>query len=107
MAQHFRLSAVARTISLGQALRMVDAEVETTFAPAIWWRLLHKGSVRNNSYVSRGSLPGRSTVRTSLNGSIIARQTLSPEIIGPDRFRTVPMPTYPEIRLAVGAGAKL
>ena len=42
MAQHFRLSAVARTISLGQALRMVDAEVETTFAPAIWWRLLHK-----------------------------------------------------------------
>src|SRR4051812_12431820 len=42
MAQHFCLSAVARTISLGQALRMVDAEVETTFAPAIWWRLLHK-----------------------------------------------------------------
>src|SRR5690242_8793417 len=44
MAQHFRLSAVARTISLGQDLRMVDAEVETTFAPAIWWRLLHKSA---------------------------------------------------------------
>ena len=28
----------------------------------------------------------------------------SVEIIGPDRFRTVPMPTYPEIRLALGAG---
>src|SRR3954451_8532662 len=42
MAQHFRLSAAARTISLGQVLRMVDAEAETTFAPAIWWRLLHK-----------------------------------------------------------------
>src|SRR5690348_3480840 len=42
MAQHFRLSAAARTISLGQVLRMVDAEVETTFAPAIWWQLLHK-----------------------------------------------------------------
>ena len=28
----------------------------------------------------------------------------SVEIIGPDRFRTVAMPTYPEIRLAVGAG---
>lgn len=26
------------------------------------------------------------------------------EVIGPDRFRTVPMPTYPEIRLALGAG---
>ena len=45
MAQHFRLSAAARTISLGQVLRMVDAEVETTFAPAIWWRLLHKSAV--------------------------------------------------------------
>jgi glycosyltransferase involved in cell wall biosynthesis len=31
----------------------------------------------------------------------------SVEIIGPDRFRTVPMPTYPEIRLAVGAGRKM
>ncbi len=26
------------------------------------------------------------------------------EVIGPDRFRTIPMPTYPEIRLALGAG---
>src|SRR3954453_16403399 len=42
MALHFRLSAAARTVSLGQVLRMVDAEAETTFAPAIWWRLLHK-----------------------------------------------------------------
>jgi hypothetical protein len=42
MAQHFRLSAAARTVSLGQVLRMVDAEAETTFAPAIWWQLLHK-----------------------------------------------------------------
>jgi glycosyltransferase involved in cell wall biosynthesis len=31
----------------------------------------------------------------------------SVEIIGPDRFRTVAMPTYPEIRLAVGAGRKM
>ena len=29
------------------------------------------------------------------------------EVIGPDRFRTVPMPTYPEIRLALGAGQRL
>ncbi|CAK0772092.1 Glyco_trans_4-like_N domain-containing protein [Azospirillaceae bacterium] len=29
------------------------------------------------------------------------------EIIGPDRFPTVPMPTYPEIRLAVFCGRKL
>lgn len=29
------------------------------------------------------------------------------EVIGPDRFRTVPMPTYPEIRLAVAAGRSL
>jgi glycosyltransferase involved in cell wall biosynthesis len=31
----------------------------------------------------------------------------SVEIIGPDRFRTVPLPTYPEIRLALGAGRKM
>jgi glycosyltransferase involved in cell wall biosynthesis len=31
----------------------------------------------------------------------------SVEIIGPDRFRTVALPTYPEIRLAVGAGRKM
>ncbi len=31
----------------------------------------------------------------------------SVEIIGPDRFRTISMPTYPEIRLAVGAGRKM
>src|SRR3954468_4317552 len=42
MANHFRLFAAARTVSLGQVLRMVDAEAETTFAPVIWWRLLHK-----------------------------------------------------------------
>ena len=29
------------------------------------------------------------------------------EVIGPDRFRTIPMPTYPEIRLALGAGRRL
>jgi glycosyltransferase involved in cell wall biosynthesis len=29
------------------------------------------------------------------------------EIIGPDRFRTVPMPSYPEIRLALLPGRKL
>ncbi|AWK86524.1 glycosyltransferase family 4 protein [Azospirillum thermophilum] len=29
------------------------------------------------------------------------------EVIGPDRFRTVPMPTYPEIRLAIGARRRL
>jgi hypothetical protein len=45
MANHFRLFAAARTVSLGQVLRMVDAEAETTFAPAIWWRLLHKSVI--------------------------------------------------------------
>jgi glycosyltransferase involved in cell wall biosynthesis len=29
------------------------------------------------------------------------------EIIGPDRFRTIPMPSYPEIRLALFPGRKL
>lgn len=29
------------------------------------------------------------------------------EVIGPDRFRTVPMPSYPEIRLAVRPGRRL
>jgi glycosyltransferase involved in cell wall biosynthesis len=29
------------------------------------------------------------------------------EIIGPDRFRTIPMPSYPEIRLAMFPGRKL
>lgn len=29
------------------------------------------------------------------------------EVIAPDRFRTVPMPTYPEIRLALKPGARL
>jgi glycosyltransferase involved in cell wall biosynthesis len=31
----------------------------------------------------------------------------SVEIVGPDRFPTVPLPTYPEIRLALAAGGKL
>jgi len=29
------------------------------------------------------------------------------EVIGPDRFRTIPCPTYPEIRLSLFAGGKL
>lgn len=29
------------------------------------------------------------------------------EVIGPDRFWTIPMPSYPEIRLALGAGRRL
>ncbi|HEY1857626.1 glycosyltransferase family 4 protein [Acidocella sp.] len=32
---------------------------------------------------------------------------LAVEVIGPDRFRTVPMPSYPEIRLALFPGRKL
>src|SRR4051812_11065792 len=58
MAQHFRLSAAARTISLGQVLRMVDAEVETTFAPAIWWRLLHKSEKKGGDLLSDGCTDG-------------------------------------------------
>jgi glycosyltransferase involved in cell wall biosynthesis len=29
------------------------------------------------------------------------------EVVGPDRFRTIPMPSYPEIRLAIRPGKKL
>ena len=29
------------------------------------------------------------------------------EVIGPDRFRTIPCPTYPEIRLALFPGRRL
>jgi len=29
------------------------------------------------------------------------------EIIGPDQFRTIPLPTYSEIRIAIGAGTRL
>src|SRR3954464_13715692 len=36
MAQHFLLSAVARTISLGQVLQMTDAEAEVAFASIRW-----------------------------------------------------------------------
>lgn len=43
-----------------------------------------------------------STVRTELEA-----MGHTVEVIGPDRFRTVPMPTYPEIRLALGAGRRL
>lgn len=43
-----------------------------------------------------------STVRTELE-----KMGHTVEVIGPDRFRTVPMPTYPEIRLALGAGSRL
>jgi len=28
-------------------------------------------------------------------------------VFGPDRFRTIPCPTYPEIRLALFAGARM
>ncbi|MEI8393541.1 MAG: glycosyltransferase family 1 protein [Rhodospirillaceae bacterium] len=31
----------------------------------------------------------------------------SVEVIGPEQFRTIPLPSYPEIRLAIGAGRKL
>jgi transposase-like protein len=36
MAQHFLLSAAARTISLGQVLRMTDVQAEATFAAIRW-----------------------------------------------------------------------
>jgi transposase-like protein len=36
MAQHFLLSAAARTISLGKIFRMKDVEVEATFAAIRW-----------------------------------------------------------------------
>lgn len=37
----------------------------------------------------------------------LERQGHEVEVIGPDRFRTVPLPGYPEIRLALGAGSRL
>jgi glycosyltransferase involved in cell wall biosynthesis len=43
-----------------------------------------------------------STVRKELESM---GQTV--EVIGPDRFRTLPMPSYPEIRLAIGAKRSL
>lgn len=43
-----------------------------------------------------------STVKVELE-----RQGHSVEVVGPDRFRTLPMPTYPEIRLALGVGRRL
>src|ERR1700678_1428333 len=36
MAQHFLLSAAARTLGIGAVLRMTDAEVETTFKAIRW-----------------------------------------------------------------------
>src|SRR5271165_194870 len=36
MAQHFLLSARARTLSLGTVLRMTDAQAEATFADLRW-----------------------------------------------------------------------
>ena len=36
MAQHFLLSAAARTISLCTVMRMTDTEVEMTFAAIRW-----------------------------------------------------------------------
>src|SRR4051794_33059798 len=36
---------------------MVDAEAETTFAPAIWWRLLHK-SANSGAGSGAGLRPG-------------------------------------------------
>jgi len=36
MAQHYLLSAKARTLSIGQVLRMSDAQAETTFAAIRW-----------------------------------------------------------------------
>lgn len=37
----------------------------------------------------------------------LARSGRAVEVIGPDRFRTVPLPTYPDIRLAVLPGRRL
>ncbi len=39
--------------------------------------------------------------------SILRRDSHVVEVIGPDRFRTVPCPTYPEIRLALAPRARL
>src|SRR3954447_8184068 len=37
---------------------MVDAEAETTFAPAIWWRLLHKSAkLRGHRLIEGWKIP--------------------------------------------------
>ena len=45
------------------------------------------------------------TLRNTIAGLEGAGHTV--ETIGPDRFRSIPCPTYPEIRLALGAGRGL
>jgi glycosyltransferase involved in cell wall biosynthesis len=45
------------------------------------------------------------TLRTVADA--LRERGLTVEVIGPDRFRTVPLPSYPEIRLALRPGRKL
>ena len=51
-----------------------------------------------------------------VNGVVTTRSTVGKElvqmghqvqVISPERFKTIPCPTYPEIRLAFGAGRRL
>src|SRR3954471_8377275 len=81
MAQHFRLSTAARTISLGQALRMADAEVETTFAPAIWWRLLHKSVLLQ--VASGPAPPGTTHLQTASQSQGAGCHSASPAPLRP------------------------
>ncbi len=61
------------------------------------------GTARRVAIVSDAWAPQvNGVVRTlSAVASELGRMGVAVEVIGPDRFRTVPCPTYPEIRLAV------
>src|SRR3954466_8568079 len=44
---------------------MVDAEAETTFAPAIWWRLLHKSEKEQWAEQAKALMTGESVVKAA------------------------------------------
>src|SRR4051794_24843588 len=63
---------------------MVDAEAETTFAPAIWWRLLHKSAYFNRIEISTRSDVLAYGIAAPVHDAawILSRQHVLGEVLG-------------------------
>ena len=61
------------------------------------------------SIVSDAWFPQVNGVVTTLStvGKELVEMGHQVQVVSPERFKTIPCPTYPEIRLAVGAGRRL
>jgi hypothetical protein len=82
----------------------MTADGASCVSPAVQSRSLERILIATDAWLPQVNGVVRTLMRTREELTTLGHRV---EIIGPDRFRTIPLPSYAEIRLAIRPGRKL